>query len=117
MEIMSVDSVSTCALIDDLRRFKLLDADRLDELPRLVTDRCLDVRGLARTLVQRGWLTLFQVNQILAGNGNILSLGPYRILDQLGQGGLSQVFKARHVDYKLTVALKVIRPEVLDKEE
>ena len=109
--------VATIDLIDDLRRFDLLDGDQLDDLRRLTTDRCLDTRGLAKALVQRGWLTLFQANHLLAGNGNILSLGPYRILDLLGEGGLSQVFKARHVAYKLIVALKVIRPEILDQNE
>jgi serine/threonine-protein kinase len=113
----NMPDVSTIDLIDDLRRSDLLDADQLDELPRLTTDRCLDARGLAKAFVQRGWLTLFQANQLLAGNGKILSLGPYRILDQLGEGGLSQVFKARHAAYNLIVALKVIRPEILDQHE
>ena len=44
-------------------------------------------------------------------------MGPYLILDKLGQGGLSQVFKARHAETDWVVALKVIRPEAMADEE
>lgn len=110
-------SLSTNYLLDQLRRFKLLDEDRLKQLLELAKDAGDGTRGLVKALVQHGWLTLFQANQVLANNGNMLAVGPYRILDQLGQGGLSQVFKARRADCDLIVALKVIRPEVLDKGE
>lgn len=40
----------------------------------------------------------------------------YEILDQLGRGGMGTVFRARHKDLGKTVAIKVINPELLQKE-
>src|SRR5262249_30983225 len=46
-----------------------------------------------------------------------LLLGPYLILDRLGEGGAGQVFKARHQKMNRIIALKVIRPELLADQE
>src|SRR5262249_7979867 len=51
------------------------------------------------------------------GNARDLVLGPYRILDLLGEGGVSQVFRAYHTGKRSVVALKVIRKEFLSNEE
>jgi formylglycine-generating enzyme required for sulfatase activity/tRNA A-37 threonylcarbamoyl transferase component Bud32 len=67
-----------------------------------------DARALARELVERDWLTAYQANQLLQGRGDDLLLGPYRILDRLGEGGMGHVFKARHVGMDRVVALKII---------
>jgi serine/threonine-protein kinase len=67
-----------------------------------------DGRAIARELVDRGWLTPYQANQLLQGRGGDLVLGPYRLLDRLGEGGMGQVFKARHVSMDRIVALKII---------
>src|SRR5207302_516711 len=64
-------------------------------------------------LLQRGWLTAYQINQLFAGKGAILVLGQYVLLERIGAGGMGQVFKARHLRLERTVAVKVIRPERL----
>jgi serine/threonine-protein kinase len=109
--------VSTGSLIDALREHGLLPVQQLTDLPNLWQGRCGDARALARILVQRGWLTIYQINQILAGQAAQLVYGPYLVLDRLGQGGLSAVYKARHKDLGLVVALKVIRPDVLTSSD
>jgi serine/threonine protein kinase len=69
-------------------------ADRLD-------------KAVADVLVGRGQLTKFQAGQMLLGRSK-LSLNQYRILDQVGQGGMGRVFKAQHAMMRRIVAIKVL---------
>src|SRR5438093_101213 len=64
-------------------------------------------RVVARSFVEQGLLTKFQAELLLAGRTNGFFLGQYRILDQLGQGGMGRVFKAIHQTLDRVVALKV----------
>ncbi|MCJ7435137.1 MAG: FHA domain-containing serine/threonine-protein kinase [Anaerolineales bacterium] len=42
------------------------------------------------------------------------NIGPYRVLEQLGQGGMATVFKAYHAALDRCVALKVLHPSFLE---
>ena len=67
-------------------------------------------KALADLLVVRGQLTPFQAEQMLVGRRK-LTLGQYRILDAIGQGGMGRVFKAEHVMMGREVAIKVLPRE------
>lgn len=108
---------SSGVLLEALRQQDLLSPDQLAQLPSLFNGPCGDARVFGKALVQRGWLTVYQVNQILLGNTAELLIGPYCVLDKLGQGGLSQVYKARHRENGAIVALKMIKAEVFADEE
>ena len=108
---------SSGILMDALRQHDLLTTRQLTELPHLAPERRGDVRPLAKALIQKGWLTVYQVNQLLAGNGRELAIGPYHVIDKLGQGGLSTVYQARHREHKSLVAIKIIKPEVFASAE
>jgi serine/threonine protein kinase len=112
---MPFDSVA--GLIEELRKTKLLKTSQVDEAVRMLQPRFPSALGLAKELVRRGWLTVYQVNQLFQANGQQLVLGQYQILDHLGKGGVSQVFKAWHTERDCLVALKVIHPHLLSNAE
>ena len=104
-------------LLERLRSSDLLSAEQLQELSGLPEAHEPDPKVLAKAVLQRGWLTKFQISQTAMGKGKDLLVGPYVLLDRLGEGGMGQVFKARHRHMKRIVALKLIRKEKLANED
>jgi serine/threonine protein kinase/WD40 repeat protein len=100
-------------LLKRLRDSELLTAEQLDDLARCKEARESDPRALAKHVLERGWLTRYQINQIAAGRGKELQIAQYILLDRVGEGGMGQVFKARHAHMGRIVALKLMRKEKL----
>jgi len=71
-----------------------------------------DGEHLARELIRKRKLTAYQATQIYLGKLQNLTLGNYRILDKLGQGGMGLILKAEHKLLKRMVAIKVLAPSV-----
>jgi len=67
-----------------------------------------DGQAVARALVQCGALTKYQATAIYQGRLQGLTYGEYVVTDLLGEGGMGQVFKARHRSMDRVVALKVL---------
>ena len=72
---------------------------------------------LARLLIGQGRLTKYQAGRIYRGKTNGLVLGDYNVLDEVGAGGMGQVFKARHRRMKRIVALKVLPEQLVNSPE
>jgi len=104
-------------LVDALRQIRLLEPEQLSELSRDLLPRFAEPRALAGELIRRGWLTPYQVNQLLQGRGSELLLGSYVLLERIGEGGMGQVFKAKNWKLGRLVALKLIRKERLASED
>lgn len=103
-------------LIDSVLKSRLVEPDETPRLELLRTE-FTDPDLLAEELVRRQWLTSFQAERLLQGREGELVLGPYVLLELLGEGGMGRVFKARHRLMNRLVALKVIREEYLSLGE
>ena len=108
--------VTVSTLLDSLRQYRFLEPAQLEQLAGVSADLA-DPRVLARHLLDRSWLTPFQINHLLQGGGAELFLGAYVIQERLGEGGTGQVYKALHQRMRRVVALKVIRRELLADAE
>jgi eukaryotic-like serine/threonine-protein kinase len=62
---------------------------------------------LGQRLIELGYLNRWQVEQLKEGRTKF-TLGPYRIVNAIGQGGMGHVFKAEHKMLGRTEALKVL---------
>jgi len=98
-------------LLDRLRRSGLVPADRLEGFlvglqasgsdPKTIPD-------LLSRLVEVGMITRFHADRLTAGKYKGFQLGSYLILDQLGTGGMGQVYLAEHSAMRRLVGLKVL---------
>lgn len=107
---------SAAHFVETLRQHPLLESAPKDELAKLV-EQFADPKGLAREMMQRGWITPYQINQVFQGRAGDLVLGPYIIQERVGEGGMGAVFKARHQRLARVVALKVIRKQHMTRPD
>ena len=89
---MAIDTIAS--FLSVLRRVQLLAPEQVGELERELGPLYDDPQDLADYLVQIDWLTDFQCRALFEGDWHTLTLGPYQLLDRLGEGGVSEVFKA-----------------------
>ncbi|HEY1860968.1 MAG TPA: serine/threonine-protein kinase, partial [Gemmataceae bacterium] len=101
--------------LDNIRQSGLVEAGLLaaavDRLPEGAKSK-----HLARLLVKEGLLTRFQAERLLIGRTSGFFLNQYRILDQLGRGGMGRVYRAEHRTMNRIVALKILAPNLLQTD-
>ncbi|QJW96880.1 serine/threonine-protein kinase [Frigoriglobus tundricola] len=99
------------AVVALVRRAEIADDDVLDGFLTQSGPVPPTASDTATRLVQAGILTPFQARLILQGKHRGFKLGPYRILNQIGAGGMGQVFLAEHAALRRRVAIKVLPPK------
>ncbi|MCH2597063.1 MAG: serine/threonine protein kinase, partial [Pirellulales bacterium] len=100
------------SFIDLVKRSQLVEEDQLSKF--LVSYRKthgeLPQRheAVAEILIEAGLLTQWQTEKLLAGKHRGFILGKYKLLGQLGKGGMSTVYLAEHILMRAQRAIKVL---------
>ena len=97
---------------DRLRQSRLLSETELEQAASRFGDPATD-QDIADALVKEGVLSPYQARQVCAGDTQPLVLSQYRLLDELGRGGMGRVYKALHTIMGRVVAIKVISPDLV----
>jgi excisionase family DNA binding protein len=121
---MSEDSTQTMAatastsrsagrgFLDALRRSELLEDSQIAALIDGYRQRLGDPLSMpeqfAEFLVRQSAITPWQAGMLLKGRSQGFFLGAYKLLDHLGSGGMSCVFRAVHQLMRREVAIKVL---------
>jgi serine/threonine-protein kinase len=107
---MAAIAPASCAdLLALLRKSNALTAERLAALPGPDALPAEPAKAAA-ALVQRGFVTRFQADQLLAGRYKGFRIGAYVIRDLLGRGGMGAVYLGEHLELHRKVAIKVLMP-------
>src|SRR6516164_8865107 len=97
---------TTGSLIDTLRTFRLISAEQYKELFTQIHSKGGDPRPLAKQLVQRGWLTVYQINQLFAGRRKFLQ--EVDAMTRLDHPNIVQFCDADHHDDTCYFAMEYI---------
>ena len=100
-------------LLHDLKRSELLEDDQLQSFLKQVASKHggsvpEDPEVLAAELVASGLVTDWQAKKLLAGKCKGFRLGKYKLLGEVGKGGMSAVYLAEHILMRRRVAIKVL---------
>ena len=96
-----------------MRRSNLVEEAKLtaflENAARTHGDAALeDQNRLAELLIAANLITRWQADKLLAGKHRGFRLGKYKLLGQIGKGGMSSVYLAEHELMKRRVAIKVL---------
>ena len=101
------------SLFDALRECGLYTPDQLAALSDVAAAAGADPGALADGLQTRGLLTTYQARKVRLNRIPELLVGPYLLLDKIGEGGMGKVFKAVEFGTGRLIALKVVRSHLM----
>ena len=99
-----LDLVRRSGLVDEAKLTAFLDKMRVKHGDAVIDDQ----PRLADLMVEDGLVTRWQADKLLAGKHKGFRLGKYKLLGEIGKGGMSRVYLAEHELMKRRVAIKVL---------
>ncbi len=103
-------------LIQALRDCGLYSPAQLAILDELSPELIANPVALSERLRAAGLLTGYQTKKVRISRIVEILIGPYLVMDKIGEGGMGKVYKAIQLKVGLVVALKVVRPHLLSNK-
>lgn len=103
--------LTTTEFLALVERGKLMDAARIQAIRDKLSAQpngAVDPPKLADMMVKQHLITRFQADQLLQGKHKGFWVKHYKILGQVGIGGMARVFLAEHAIMRRKVALKIL---------
>ena len=102
----------TQSFLDLVKRSQLVEEDQLSKFQEKYRQSHGELPeredAVADALVEDGLITQWQAEKLLAGKHRGFILGKYKLLGQLGKGGMSTVYLAEHILMRAQRAIKVL---------
>ncbi len=104
---------TTTKLLEMIKRSGLIEDEQFDSFIEKATARHGgtlpdDPQQLAKLFVDADLLTTWQTDKLVAGKYKGFRLGKYKLLGEVGKGGMSHVYLAEHLLMRRRVAIKVL---------
>jgi serine/threonine protein kinase len=99
-----LDLVRRSGLVDEAKLASFLEKTTREHGEAVLEDQ----DRVAKLMIDDGLVTQWQADKLLAGKHKGFRLGKYKLLGQIGKGGMSSVYLAEHELMKRRVAIKVL---------
>jgi serine/threonine protein kinase len=101
------------SFLDLVQRSKLVEKDQLQEIVARLKEESggelpEDVDAVAKRLLAENLISPWQSEKLLEGKHRGFFLGRYKLLGEIGTGGMSRVYLGEHVLMRRLVAIKVL---------
>ena len=103
--------------LNTLKKSGLLTEQALQKFVTSFPDLVSHADKMATAMIRHGLLTPFQARQLLTGKYRGLQMGPYKLLEHIGTGGMGAIFLAEHTALNRRVAIKVLPVEKAKNQE
>ena len=95
--------------VDIVRKSGLAEASKIDEVVASLDNLEAPVNDdVTNAFIEAKLITPWHLKQLLKGKHRGFFLERYKLLNELGKGGMSSVYLAEHTDMHLPVAIKVL---------
>jgi serine/threonine protein kinase len=103
--------------LDLARKSGLVSDEAIQKFEQNSPETLGDPTAISAAMIRQGLITTFQSKVLLSGKYRGFILGPYKVLEPIGKGGMGRIFLAEHTSLQRRVAIKVLQAEKSKNQE